>query len=130
VFFATYAPEGVGRPPSERTSKTIRANVQLVALEARAEELSALTEADARLPLEVAEALSILLEVDLAARVALRKDRARVRDRLAIRAPRAAPASPEEEAEEQEEHEQPNERYQRPEPEPAVIVGRKHCQHA
>jgi hypothetical protein len=65
VFFAACAPEGVGRPPSERTSKAIGRTSNRHAGGA-SEELSALTEADGRLPLEVAEALSILLEVDLA----------------------------------------------------------------
>jgi hypothetical protein len=59
------------------------------------------TEPAVPLLLQVAEPLSILVDADLAARVALRKDRARVWRRLAVRAPRAAPGSPEEEAKEQ-----------------------------
>src|SRR5262245_19757856 len=79
--------------------------------------------------LEIAQPLTVLLDADLSARIALREDRPRIWDRLAVRAPGAAPASPEEEPEEQEEQQDPEERDQRPEPEPAVIVGREHCQH-
>src|SRR5919197_5068706 len=65
--------------------------------------------------LEVAAPLAVLVEADLAARVALSEDRPRV----ARGRPGTAAAAPEDEAREQEEHEQPHER---PEPEPAVVV--------